>query len=110
MSARPSRPIYLPLRNNLVSDTSILQYSAGGLCRICTHIRNGHNIFLSGLANTTALRHAPYRNNNSPHEYESYLLFFILVSEHYHIFVGDLSPEIDTQTLRDAFAQFGEIS
>lgn len=35
-------------------------------------------------------------------------IFF--VSEHYHIFVGDLSPEIDTQTLRDAFAPFGEIS
>lgn len=31
-------------------------------------------------------------------------------SQHYHIFVGDLSPEIDTQTLRDAFAPFGEIS
>ena len=32
------------------------------------------------------------------------------LSEHYHIFVGDLSPEIETQTLRDAFAPFGEIS
>lgn len=32
------------------------------------------------------------------------------VAEHYHIFVGDLSPEIETQTLRDAFAPFGEIS
>ncbi|OXA43989.1 Nucleolysin TIA-1, partial [Folsomia candida] len=31
-------------------------------------------------------------------------------SEHYHIFVGDLSPEIETQALRDAFANFGEIS
>lgn len=31
-------------------------------------------------------------------------------SEHYHIFVGDLSPEIETQTLREAFAAFGEIS
>ncbi|CAG9759917.1 unnamed protein product [Ceutorhynchus assimilis] len=31
-------------------------------------------------------------------------------SEHHHIFVGDLSPEIETQTLRDAFAAFGEIS
>ncbi|GLH02991.1 Protein elav, partial [Gryllus bimaculatus] len=30
--------------------------------------------------------------------------------EHYHIFVGDLSPEIETQTLREAFAPFGEIS
>ncbi|KAK0075771.1 hypothetical protein PV325_006399, partial [Microctonus aethiopoides] len=26
---------------------------------------------------------------------------------HYHIFVGDLSPEIETQTLREAFAPFG---
>lgn len=30
--------------------------------------------------------------------------------QHYHIFVGDLSPEIETQTLREAFAPFGEIS
>nr|XP_040576672.1 nucleolysin TIA-1-like [Lepeophtheirus salmonis] len=30
--------------------------------------------------------------------------------KHYHIFVGDLSPEIETQTLREAFAPFGEIS
>ncbi|XP_052890407.1 nucleolysin TIAR [Anopheles moucheti] len=31
-------------------------------------------------------------------------------SQHHHIFVGDLSPEIDTETLREAFAPFGEIS
>uniref|UniRef100_A0A6M2DU36 Putative apoptosis-promoting rna-binding protein tia-1/tiar rrm superfamily n=1 Tax=Xenopsylla cheopis TaxID=163159 RepID=A0A6M2DU36_XENCH len=31
-------------------------------------------------------------------------------SSHHHIFVGDLSPEIETQTLREAFAPFGEIS
>jgi nucleolysin TIA-1/TIAR len=31
-------------------------------------------------------------------------------SKHFHIFVGDLSPEIETQTLREAFAPFGEIS
>uniref|UniRef100_A0A023F4M2 Putative apoptosis-promoting rna-binding protein tia-1/tiar rrm superfamily n=1 Tax=Triatoma infestans TaxID=30076 RepID=A0A023F4M2_TRIIF len=31
-------------------------------------------------------------------------------AEHHHIFVGDLSPEIETQALREAFAAFGEIS
>ncbi|XP_045482917.1 nucleolysin TIA-1 isoform X5 [Harmonia axyridis] len=31
-------------------------------------------------------------------------------AEHHHIFVGDLSPEIETQTLKEAFAAFGEIS
>lgn len=31
-------------------------------------------------------------------------------SSHHHIFVGDLSPEIETETLRNAFAPFGEIS
>ena len=31
-------------------------------------------------------------------------------SLHHHIFIGDLSPEIDTDTLRNAFAPFGEIS
>lgn len=33
-----------------------------------------------------------------------------ILSEHYHIFVGDLAPDIDQQTLRDAFAPYGEIS
>lgn len=32
------------------------------------------------------------------------------ISQHHHIFVGDLSPEIETETLREAFAPFGEIS
>ncbi|KAL7298280.1 hypothetical protein TKK_0008631 [Trichogramma kaykai] len=31
-------------------------------------------------------------------------------SNHHHIFVGDLSPEIETATLREAFMPFGEIS
>jgi nucleolysin TIA-1/TIAR len=31
-------------------------------------------------------------------------------SQHHHIFVGDLSPEIETETLREAFAPFGDIS
>jgi nucleolysin TIA-1/TIAR len=30
--------------------------------------------------------------------------------EHYHIFVGDLAPDIDQQTLREAFTAYGEIS
>lgn len=32
------------------------------------------------------------------------------ISNHHHIFVGDLSPEIDTNTLKEAFAPYGEIS
>ena len=31
-------------------------------------------------------------------------------SNHHHIFVGDLSPEIETATLKEAFMPFGEIS
>jgi len=31
-------------------------------------------------------------------------------SNHFHIFVGDLGPEIDNETLRSAFAPFGDIS
>jgi len=31
-------------------------------------------------------------------------------SNHHHIFVGDLSPEISTETLRNAFTPFGDIS
>jgi nucleolysin TIA-1/TIAR len=33
-----------------------------------------------------------------------------LSSEHHHIFVGDLAPEIDQNALREAFSPFGEIS
>lgn len=36
------------------------------------------------------------------------LKYFVL--EHFHVFVGDLSPEIDNKGLREAFAPFGEIS
>ncbi|KAL3120596.1 hypothetical protein niasHT_007888 [Heterodera trifolii] len=31
-------------------------------------------------------------------------------SKHFHIFVGDLSPEIDNKTLKDAFVPFGDVS
>lgn len=31
-------------------------------------------------------------------------------SNHFHVFVGDLSPEIETQQLREAFMPFGDIS
>ncbi|KAI9580800.1 hypothetical protein GQX74_013065 [Glossina fuscipes] len=32
------------------------------------------------------------------------------VKQQFHIFVGDLSSEIETQQLREAFAPFGEVS
>ncbi|XP_036367567.1 nucleolysin TIAR isoform X1 [Octopus sinensis] len=32
------------------------------------------------------------------------------LGKHFHIFVGDLSPDIETHQLRDAFKAFGEIS
>uniref|UniRef100_A0A1I7X1M9 RRM domain-containing protein n=1 Tax=Heterorhabditis bacteriophora TaxID=37862 RepID=A0A1I7X1M9_HETBA len=31
-------------------------------------------------------------------------------SKHYHIFVGDLSPEVDNRALKEAFAVHGEVS
>jgi len=34
----------------------------------------------------------------------------VLSKNHYHIFVGDLSPDIDDKTLYNAFAPFGSIS
>lgn len=40
----------------------------------------------------------------------NFSFLFLLFTEHYHIFVGDLSPEIETQQLKDAFAPFGDIS
>jgi len=34
----------------------------------------------------------------------------VICLEHFHIFVGDLAPEIDQNALREAFSPFGEIS
>ncbi|CAD5209476.1 unnamed protein product [Bursaphelenchus okinawaensis] len=31
-------------------------------------------------------------------------------SRHFHVFVGDLSPEVDNKQLRESFAPFGEVS
>ena len=40
-----------------------------------------------------------------------YLNFCIFsFSEHFHIFVGDLSPDIESHQLREAFQPFGTIS
>ena len=39
-----------------------------------------------------------------------YFTCLLRVSEHFHIFVGDLSPDIDGSQLKDAFMPFGEIS
>jgi len=34
--------------------------------------------------------------------------YFTFVVGHYHIFVGDLSPDVETHQLREAFAPFGQ--
>ena len=41
---------------------------------------------------------------------KGYQIKKICFSESFHIFVGDLAPDIDMQTLREAFAPFGEIA
>jgi hypothetical protein len=43
----------------------------------------------------------------NPQNFEFSLFFYL---EHFHIFVGDLAPEIDQNSLREAFAPFGDIS
>jgi len=35
---------------------------------------------------------------------------FNLFAGHYHIFVGDLSPDVETHHLQAAFSQFGQTS
>ena len=39
-----------------------------------------------------------------------HLFFGAFFLEHFHVFVGDLAAEVDSATLKNAFAQFGEIS
>jgi len=34
----------------------------------------------------------------------------VYLLEHYHVFVGDVSPDIESHQLREAFAPFGQIS
>ena len=68
--------------------------------------------YFSSATDCTADAVAMLPSNASTHKRKrtNFGLFSLLFPEHYHIFVGDLSPEIETQTLRDAFAPFGEIS
>lgn len=35
---------------------------------------------------------------------------FALVLDHFHVFVGDLNPDISTEDVRAAFTPFGKIS
>lgn len=35
---------------------------------------------------------------------------FFVFQDHFHVYIGDVSPEIDSAQLRSAFAPFGEIS
>lgn len=39
--------------------------------------------------------------------FSSFVFFFL---DHFHVFVGDLSPEITTEDVKAAFAPFGKIS
>lgn len=50
------------------------------------------------------------RSNSDETTHDYFFLSSLTYLEHYHIFVGDLSPEIETQTLKEAFQPFGEIS
>ena len=36
--------------------------------------------------------------------------FCVIISDHYHIFVGDLDPEIENEGLYKAFSAFGQVS
>jgi len=38
------------------------------------------------------------------------LFVYVCSLEHYHVFVGDVSPDIESHQLREAFAPFGQIS
>lgn len=45
--------------------------------------------------------------NNCLYEYKFECMLFL---GHFHVFVGDLSPEITTDDIKAAFAPFGKIS
>lgn len=52
------------------------------------------------------------RNHDRNHINDNDFFFFLPVVflGHFHVFVGDLSPEITTDDIKAAFAPFGKIS
>lgn len=77
------------------------------ICGFVVALEIGNSLVRQPPFNTnTILRHDTFAQINT--FFSLYLSLFL--SEHYHIFVGDLSPEIETQQLKDAFAPFGDIS
>ena len=38
------------------------------------------------------------------------IYFLSVFSEHFHVFVGDLSQDVDNQMLKEAFEKYGEVS
>lgn len=44
------------------------------------------------------------------YEYNVDVFYRCVFSDHFHVFVGDLSSDIESHQLREAFQPFGEIS
>jgi len=38
------------------------------------------------------------------------MAWLVLCAEHFHVFIGDLSQDVESHQLREAFTPFGEIS
>jgi hypothetical protein len=63
---------------------------------------------ISSTAESTAT------NSTKQTRYKQYVpslnYVFLCISEHFHVFVGDLSQDVDNQMLKEAFEKYGEVS
>ena len=68
----------------------------------------GREIKVNWATTSTGATNKVDTSSKNLFKYLSFSYDFYL--EHFHIFVGDLAPEIDQNALREAFSPFGEIS
>ena len=68
---------------------------------------DGHQCH-SATAATTANEQT--RHKQSVHDSIAFLFILSPSAEHFHVFVGDLSQNVDNDMLKEAFGKFGEVS
>lgn len=86
---------------------------------LCCSVLSGGQSKLGNLAKLPEKRHIQsvlrswfhlFFNLSSSHFFVISSLVFSFALDHFHVFVGDLSPDISTEDIRAAFAPFGHIS
>ncbi|CAF1545800.1 unnamed protein product [Didymodactylos carnosus] len=109
------------LENTVTEDLLLALFTQIGPCKGCKIIHEVRSLlnhaFLSEFNEHQTAAHALLAMNKRLCMGKKLASSAVLINkrtyyflEHFHIFVGDLAPEIDQNTLRDAFSPFGDIS